>query len=328
MHPIAPFARHAFAAGLARSGGPVTERTRAGSVAAVAIACEHADDPRILEVTLKLGSLHGVWAQIFDRRDRIADEQTRLVAAAWRKAFTRQAIGDAVKAFRQGLPAVTEADRPDPDLTARAINAAKVLLGALPYGLAWAGIRRALRDAVATGRAEGAVSAVALAGDAAGRVGLDWDIAFDTAYEQLDNLDDLWGDADGWLGRILDRSAADLGRALAGAASSQASYSDMLDAAVSVLSGADVESVAFVVDWALNTGLAQGALSLYRSEGVTSVSWLTAGDDSVCPICEGNEENSPFPIEDFPMCPAHPRCRCTPAGESTIPAAFEAAFTA
>src|SRR5947209_8774166 len=53
---IAGYARHAFAAGWARSGGPMTERVKAACQVAVQLAYEHAHDPGILEVALDLGS--------------------------------------------------------------------------------------------------------------------------------------------------------------------------------------------------------------------------------------------------------------------------------
>jgi hypothetical protein len=328
VHPIAPYARHAYAAGLARSGGPINTRTRAGCRAAVALACEHADDPQIFEVTLKLGSLEGTWAAIFDRRDQLAADQIKLVTDVWRSAFTSQAIADMVRDFRKSLTdGVTEADS-DQGILARAIRAVKILLGALPYGEAWAKIRTALRNAVAAGRAEGVADAVALAAERTGRIGLDFNIAFTHAYEQLAKLEDLWGEADGWLGRMLGRATDQLGRALAAAAEAGAPYADMLAAATDILDSPDTDAVSFIVDWALNTGMAQGALSLYRSEGVTRVSWLTAGDLRVCPICEENEQKSPWAIEDFPDIPAHPRCRCVPTSEVDFPQSFTDALVA
>ena len=69
MHPIAPYARTAYAQGWAASGGPMTARVKAGCVAAVEHAIAHAEDPRILEVMLHLGRLEGAWALIYQRRE-------------------------------------------------------------------------------------------------------------------------------------------------------------------------------------------------------------------------------------------------------------------
>jgi hypothetical protein len=38
---------------------------------------------------------------------------------------------------------------------------------------------------------------------------------------------------------------------------------------------------------------------------------LTAGDDDVCPECEGISEDGPYDIDDaYDLIPAHPHCRC------------------
>lgn len=326
-HPLAPYAREAYAAGFARSGGPMTPRVKAGCAAAVALACEHADNPHILEATLKLGSLEGLWAAIYQRRDDLAVKHARATTTVWRKAVTHDAITAAVRDYRRrtGLlaeDATDEQQRRD-QLAADAIAAANLMLAALPYGTAWASLRLALRDAIAAGRAEGVVGAIALAAEQAGAIGIDWDLAFTHAYAELARLDELWADADGWLAKMLDRAATDLGRALAQSAERGDSYEDMLTAAVDALGSEDVDAVGFIVDWALNTGLARGALDLYASEGVTDVDWLTAGDARVCPTCDANEANSPYPPRDFPDCPDHPRCRCTPAGNWVLPAAYD-----
>jgi hypothetical protein len=65
---LAAIAREAYAMGWAASGGHMTDGIRAGSVAAVELALAHWDQPGILEATLHLGHLEGIWASIFDRR--------------------------------------------------------------------------------------------------------------------------------------------------------------------------------------------------------------------------------------------------------------------
>lgn len=320
-------ARTAYADGWARSGGPMTPRVKAGCAAAIAMAATHADDPQILEATLKLGSLEGTWALAFDRRDQLAAAHIAAVTAIWRQ-LVHGHLRTAIRAFRHAA-AVTEADdKPDPNrFKAAALDAARVVLGGLALDHAWDRLRRALRDTIIAGRAEGAVDAIAIAAERTGRIGLDFDIAFDDAYRALNSLGSIWADVDGWLGRMLDRAAADLGRVLSDGAASGASYDDMVADALDALDSEDVGAVRFVVDWALNTALQRGALDLYSREGVTLVSWLTAGDDRVCPACQANEDNSPFPINDYPS-KIHPWCRCVPSAELTLTDAFDPYFTA
>lgn len=68
---IADQTAEAYAAGWALSGGPWTPRVAAGAKAAVGVAREHADDPGILEATLKIGQLEGTWATVFARREKV-----------------------------------------------------------------------------------------------------------------------------------------------------------------------------------------------------------------------------------------------------------------
>lgn len=320
-------ARAAYADGWARSGGPMTPRVKAGCIAAIAVALERADDPHVLEVTLKLGSLEGTWALVFNRRDQMAVAHIAAVTAIWRQLIHGR-LRTTVRAFRHAAALTEATEKPDPNrFKAAALDAARVILGGLAIDHAWDKLRRALRNAIAAGRAEGAVDAIAIAAEQAGRIGLDWDIAFDDAYRALGNLGDIWADTDGWLGRMLDRAAADLGRVLSDGAASGASYEDMVADALDVLDSENVGAVKFVVDWALNTALQRGALDLYSSEGVQLVSWLSAGDDRVCPVCQANEDNSPFPINDYPT-KIHPWCRCVPSAEFSLGPAYDPYFTA
>lgn len=320
-HPIAAPAREAFAAGWALSGGPLTERVKAASTAAVQTAIAHADDPHILEVTIDLGKLEGMWAKLFQRREEKQAEHTRLVTDAWQPLITRDAVTAMVDRFRTHT-GLTEADR---DLRAEALAAARNMLQALATLTGWTALRQRLRDAIAAGNAEGMVNAVAIAAERAGTVGLDWNIAFKDAYESLARLDELWGNADGWLGRMLDRATTDLGRALAQGAEAGASRDEMIDAAMDILGSEDVDAVAFTVDWAMTTAADDGALRLYRSQGVQQVDVVTAGDGRVCQTCIDYEAGSPWPALDVPRLPTHPVCRCCYAASISM-AAFAGWF--
>lgn len=307
----------AYRAGWARSGGPMTDRVRRGARAAVRTACEHAGEPGILEATLKLGSLEGVWAQVYQRRDELIARHSYAATAAWKTVLTRDQVAVAVSDFRRraGISESNTGQARNAEIEAAALAAAAALIQALPNRPEWRTLRTALRNAVAAGQAEGAVDAIAIAADRVGTVGLDWDIAFTDAYAALADLDTLWADADGWLAKILGQAAGELGRSLAASAEAGATYAQMLAGALAALDSGDVKAVSFITDWALTTGLAQGALRLYDSEGVTAVSWITAGDSRVCANCDSNEANGPYAPRDFPDCPAHARCRCCPSAD-------------
>lgn len=312
-HPIAPFAREAFAAGWALSGGPMTERVRAASVIAVRLAVESADDPDTLKATIDLGRLEGMWALLFQRREQQQAVHIKAVRREWHALIDRDAVADVVDHLRAQFDLGESA----PDrrgFRARAKAAAEAMLHAIRDLPGWSALRDRLRDAIRAGRAEGMVNAVAIAADRTAAIGLDWNIAFDHAYDSLRHLDDIWTDTDGWLARTLDRATADLGNALADAAEQGLSRDEMIDAGMDILTAAtDRDAVAFTVDWAMTTAADQGALSLYASEGVGSADWISAGDGRVCESCSNNEAHSPWLLTEFPLMPNHPACRCVPA---------------
>ncbi|KAB7850130.1 hypothetical protein [Streptomyces mobaraensis] len=282
-------------------------------------AIEHADDPRVLEVTVDLGRLEGMWARLFSRRQEQQDEHTRAVTAAWRAMVDRDAVAMAVTAVRERA-GLAEARRPLGDLAAEALAAARALLRALADHTGWTALRTAVRNALAVGRAEGAVNAVAIAAERLGphAVQLEWDIAFQHAYRSLERLDELWAEADTWLARMLDGTASDLGRALAGAAEDGASREEMIDSAMDILVSDDAAAVAFTVDWAMTTAADDGALALYQSEGVQRVDVITAGDGRVCEACASYEAGSPWSSLDVPRLPTHPTCRCVYAADVSL----------
>ena len=322
-------AREAYADGWARSGGPLTDRVKAGCTAAVEMACRRPGDPGVLEATLRLGSLEGTWALVYQRRDELIAKHSAVMQGAWRAAVAGLDTGGLVHQVRTAL-GLREAATPDAVTKAKqaARDAALTLLAWLPATRAWQRLRDAMRDALRSGRAEGAAGAIAIAGEAAGQIGMDFDLAFVHAYDALANLGQLWADADGWLGKVVGRAADELGRALGDLAAQGASYEEMLAAAGSVLEDGDGDAVAFVVDWAMTTGLVQGALGLYASEGVQYASVITAGDNRVCAACDQAEADSPYLLGDFPGLPLHPRCRCSPVSDWTLPGSYDQYFAA
>lgn len=315
MHPIAPYARTAYAQGWAASGGPMTGRVKAGCIAAVEHAIEHADDPHILEVMLHLGKLEGAWALIYQRREEQHRKHIRKVTDLWRKLITTLPLADAVRRFMQTTGHNLSRD----DIAGQATAVARmVFVGTLnpadpDYQAVLDAIAEALRDAQAAGRA-GALTI--------GHLAADFDIAFTQAQDALDDLGLYWADATGWLGRITDGAASDLGRALAAANRDGLDYEDMLAAAMDAIGSSDVRAVATLLDMAMSQALSRGAIALYGSEGVQTVDYWTAGDGRVCAQCARYEEHSPYPLGSAPIPGWHPGCRCV-----LVPADFGHALT-
>lgn len=313
-HPIAAPAREAFAAGWAASGGPLTERVKAASRVAVQTAIAHAHDPRILEVAVDLGKLEGMWALLFARREEQQQRHARLVADAWRALITRDAIDAAVATFRRYAGLTEARNDTGQDHRQAAAIAAAAMLSALPDSQSWLGLRAKLRDAIAAGRAEGMVNAVAVAAEQAGRAGLDWNTAFDDAYQAVERLDEPGEQVATWLARLVQRAETALARVLQRSADNEDDAEAMANAAEDILTpdegdptGSDVD---FITDWAMTSAAALGALALYQSEGVLTADWVSVGDGRVCAQCEANEAGSPWSLRDLPEWPAHPRCRC------------------
>lgn len=309
-HPIEPFARQAFAAGWAVSGGPMTDRVRAGCTAAVRLAVESADDPDVLKATVDLGRLEGMWALLFQRREDLLTRNVKAVAAAWRPLFPADTITAAVDRFRAAVGLAEAAQ----EVQAEAMAAAQAMVHAITDEPGFADLRASLTHALAAGRAEGMVTAVALAADRARRSGLDWNAAFDSAYADVERLGAQDG-ADHWLAVAVDRATGALGSLLADSAARGDSHDAMADAAHGYLTSPASDAVLFTVDWAMSTAASQGALDLFRTHGVTAVWWITVGDMVVCKRCADAEGSSPWPIEHLPTLPGHPWCRCVAAAD-------------
>jgi hypothetical protein len=305
-HPISEYARQAYAAGWAASGGPLTDRVRAGCTAAVRLAIEHADDPQVLEVTVDLGRLEGLWATLFDRRQALIDRHTSSVTAAWRVLVAALGIAEAVRAFR------ARADRRPDDLTAdaaAALVAARALLAGLPDMPGWPELQAAIVDAVRDGYAEGVAAAAAIGADSAGgKQRLDWDRAFEAVLAALRTNSPATVDSDRWLRQLIDRAIIDTARELA-AAEDAATDEDLTDTIRARLN--DPAIAHFTVDWAITTAAATAGRAFYRTDGATEISIVTVGDGRVCAACEDAEARSPWPAAEAPDLPIHPRCRCT-----------------
>lgn len=316
-HPIEAIAREAYAHGWARTAGPMTDRVRAGCQAAVAYAVEHADDPNVLEVTLKLGSLEGAWAHVFDRREQLIADYVDAVTKVWRRLTQPLDVDSMIRALREqaGLREVV-----DPQQKATATAAYLRLLHGILDDPDYPELPAAVTAALMAGAAEGHAVALAVAAEQQpheadhGQIGFDFNLAFDHAYAALDAAD---FPPDAWIQRIIRGNANDVGHMLADLMADEAPYQDMVDAVRELTGSSNVRAVSMFIDQAMSQALNQGAVNLYSSEGVARYDVLTAGDARVCPRCQDIEANNPYPVAQQPLVPAHPRCRCAVA--STTP---------
>ena len=308
---VADAARAAFAIGFAEATAlhPVQVTPRAKTTLAAAITLAEADQGHaesVVEATLILGQLEGVWAAIYDRRQKFLENGIAAVLGRWRKL--EPDFSGLVHLVRRLNNLEETLAPPDPSVGA-------LLAGLFTSVTSDAEMRDLLLEWTLQAEAEGKVGALALAADEAGAIGFDFDLAFDDALEALGGLESLtspyWDTkAAEYFDRALSGTVNDLGRLLASMVQDGASYSEMLAGVCDLFQNGN--AISYTVDVALSTGLTQGALNLYVSEGVTEVSFVTAGDARVCPMCDDAEAGSPYSPTDtsFPAPPLHGSCRC------------------
>lgn len=308
VHPIVPYARAAYATGWAASGGPMTERVKAGCLAAVQYAVDHADESDIIEATLKLGSLEGVWADIYDRRDKLYTANVQAAMAAWQVFVKDLDVQQIVKAARQqaGLVEATKIDQ------TTAEYAAGIVLSQLMSLLAhadWVKLRQAVTSALSSGLAEGQAGAMALLADKIGATGFNFDKAFADAQAQYVSNPYL-ASVEGWIGQLMDVVANATGRRIAQSIADGEDLQDTEDAASEAVQNPQ-NSMSYIIDMITHLAISAGILWWLRNNGAANIWYITAGDERVCGECDAAEENSPYYIADVPTPPLHSRCRCS-----------------
>ncbi len=323
--PLPAQAREAYAAGWALSGGPMTDRVKAGCTAAVAHVLENRHDLGILEVALNLGKLTGTWAEVFRRREEMQARHVRDITAAWRKLVKRLDVRDVPAIYRREL---VMGESADPKPSQRQKNAAEAaLLTWLQQILTdpgYADLAAAITDAMAEAVAEGSTSALAVAADQAGERGFDWNRAYEAMRAAVTDSQ-TEGAAETVTQAVMRAVAADTGRTLAQAAADGASDDEIEKALEDSVEAEDAEAPALAVDTASSGFWGQGSIALAMSEGIL-LNFMTAGDGRVCAACQDCEDNGPYDPADFPDIPQHPRCRCCSSPASPLPISAFAAF--
>lgn len=318
-HPIAPYAREAFAAGWASTPAPMTDRVRAGCTAAVALAAEHCDDPRILEATLQLGQLEGMWATVFDRRERLHKRTERQALAAWRRAIADIDTAAVLDRYQQAVAENPPPGDTIPEQRQHYIDLALPLLitalGALAGMQAWKQLGEGLAADAKLARAEGRTAATAVL-DAEHAQPTSWSATLashihDLADAEADDTTTALADA-------VTGTAWDLARLLARSALDGMLRSVLSDFAAMLRAGRGLmRALDQFTSRIYNAGMADAYTA---ADPEALVAWVTAGDGRVCPDCQDLEDNGPYAPADVPDAP-HPGCRCTtaPADSSTIP---------
>lgn len=303
-------ARAAFAIGFAEATAlhpvPVTDRARATLASAIALAeTDQAHAEHVVEATLILGQLEGVWAAIYDRREKVLTDGIAEALARWQDL--EPDFGPLVDVVRRNnnLPTEETIAPPDPSVTATLAGLFKALASD-------AELAKIVAKWIRHSEAEGKVGALALAADEAGAIGFDFDVAFTDAIAALGDMESTYWNARAaeYIEQALLGTASDLGGRLAKLVEEQATHAQMLAGVRDLFSTG--KAVKYSVDMALSAGLSQGALRLYISEGVDEIYFVTAGDERVCMECDSAETGSPYSPTDpsKPEAPIHGFCRC------------------
>lgn len=305
MHPIAPYARTAYAQGWAASGGPMTDRVKAGCVAAVEFACAHADDPHVIEATLRIGHLEGTWAAIYDRREALHRQAENEALALWRAAVKRLDLSAIVQQATTASP-VTPANQRRAALAVTA-TAVLALLWTLPE---WEQLRAYLTAAYGTARAHGWAAAAALQAEQRGG-SPDLSDLVDTAPD--DNSVDGPSRVLAALSKIVLAAARTIARKLTRPTGPPPSQDDADSDAEDTLDEGD--DLGLGVDTLIGGAYMAGLLAFLSYSGAQQVDFVTAGDGRVCAACQEAEDNSPYTLDQVPVPPLHPRCRCIVTSE-------------
>jgi hypothetical protein len=337
MTGLAELAADAYLSGWALTDAPWTPRVEAGCLAAVQTALDFPADPGVLEATMHLGHLTGIWQTIYDRRARLQARHERAVAAAWNACLKDLDPAELVRRFRRDayLPAETAVKDPTKSWWRDvAVTAALGWLRGIYHTDGYPALVAALEDAIRSGMAEGEAGALALAASRIGRTGFRIDQAFKTAYGRLAADHRISQKAADSVTSLINWAAGDVGRHLASMTGDGKSEDEMTADVEDMTTGQDSQAVTQGSDRAVWAGILAGAVALYsRMSGDASslpvggpdtpappqpppdagpilLDWISAGDSRVCPTCSGYEDNSPYTPEQVPAYP-HGRCRCS-----------------
>ncbi|MCW2900939.1 MAG: hypothetical protein JWO67_3204 [Streptosporangiaceae bacterium] len=300
MPTLAQRARLAYAQGWALSGGPMTDRVRAGCVAAMGLAETHTgDDESLIEVTLHLGQLEGNWATVFADREKVHEEHGPAITNAYRALMAAALdIPAEVARFRRELETSPRQPGEDPaELYRTLAGVASVRIAhaaAAPAEPAYQLAVQTIGDGIAAAETAGRAAAQLIAGRTAEATRSDSDHNAVAAVA---------------LGQMVNGTATDIEDDLVDLAGSGATADEMQAAIEDDTSGErDRSSVAYG-DLALGQSFGQGMVATMVVLGLRKVNFVTAGT-RVCSTCEDYEAQNPWALLEVPVPAIHPHCAC------------------
>lgn len=295
----AELVRAAYAAGWALSGGPMTERIKAGALAAVTLADTHPDDATAIEATIEIGRLRGVWAKVFADREQIHTTYGPRIVDAYRQ-LTKATVDvpGGVAKFRR-LAGLTEAD--DQQTKDRRRGAAVAASVGMVHGAVDTSAPE-YRDTVNT--VGDGVSGGESAGYAAGNLVTGGDAAPQTRSDA-----DSRAVAASAVAAMVQGSTTDTANLLVRLADDGVSVDDMETAVADGLWGDGDRSSGIFADLTLGRAFGVGLLAAFLAVGLRQVNFVTAGGN-VCKTCQDFESANPWSAWQAPQPAIHPHCRC------------------
>ncbi len=302
--------------------------------------CSRCDDDGVAEsvpgqsVSIDLGSLTGVWADVYGRQDVLYAKHQRKARTAWRKAIAGLDLAALIAAFRRQALMIPDAVAPGTDHESpQAAKHHKAELRKLARSMAagflagvndkpdYAALLAAITAALTAAAGEGTAAALAVSAAGAGYTGFAWQKAAKDGQSEPDR-----GTVTGWAAKIIAGAVTDLATALTAGAIAGASAEAMTAAASAVLRKG--RSVTAFLDQAMHSAVTSAMNAAYAALGdIELLDFLTAGDSRVCPICQDCADNGPYTPQNYPGS-QHPRCRCvpSPAGGLSLPFGAFAAY--
>ena len=285
-------------------------------------------------VTIDLGNLTGVWADVYGRQDALYAKHQRKARAAWRKAVKGLDLAALIAAFRREALMMPDAPAPGTDhespLAARYHKAElKKLARSMATGFLmgvndqpdYGDLLAAITGALTAAAGEGTAAALAVSAASAGYAGFAWAKAARDGQYEPDQ-----GTVTGWAARIIAGAVTGLAAALTAGAVAGASAEAMQAAASAVLRKAG--AVTAYLDQAMHSAVTSAMNAAYSAlGGIELLDWVTAGSGNVCQTCQDYADKSPYTPRNYPATP-HPHCRCSPqpAGGLTLPFGAFAAY--
>ncbi|MHB8511476.1 MAG: structural protein [Actinomycetota bacterium] len=250
---------------------------------------------------------------MLNRREKLLAKHREIISKTVRKMSRKMKLRDLIdplKSFEHPKPIESFTEEEDPVRTEaeRALQDAFDLAGVTD-------LRSVLRNAILEAEAEGQADAAAFIEQLASNITVDFSLKFDQALASLRDLDSLWTKADSWIPDFRRGIASDVGSILADGVANGLSRT-ALEAAVADYFD-NPAAAEFYTGAAIGMGLSDGAIELYRSEGIDQVDFVTVGDDRVDEECDDAESGSPYNLDDAPVPPIHGTCRCVLVASST-----------